>query len=184
MSTPVTWFEVRWWSPALETGLDSSTRGQPRMGEEPVWGEQMGKCWELGALSARRGPEGPLNLEAQQTLFKRKSLFRLRAPSVVEETAGGEQDKFPTEPQNHHPKFPPNPGLLPHRSNRAMSQPPWLSFSCPLPLPFPKKVHHYQGSTPAKGLAFSRLLVCQERTLPSRTSTKTIRRNDLHFSLH
>lgn len=91
---------------------------------------------------------------------------------------GGGQGEIQAEPSAHHPGSPSTIFQLCNITALAF-------IKLPLPTPFPpKKNYHFQGFTPANTLAFSWLPVCQEHALPSRTSTKTIRRNDLHFSLH
>lgn len=134
--------------------------------EQPSWGKQVSDESQVEDPAAPRCPEGLLNPEAPKEnpcpgrghMSHEMSRWN---KSLAELWAHQHVSSYPIQTKQ--------------------SQPLWFSFSHPS---HSLLGWHSQGFTPAKDLAFSWLLVCQEHALPSRTLTKTIRRNDLHFSLH
>lgn len=186
MSTPRIWFEVRGGrqrSTALEARSDTSApQSSPaRDRSQSSRSKPVGVGSRAEDPTAQRCSEGPLNLEAQQAPFYRKSPFRLREPeprTSVEEKGGcTRQVPGRAVSSSHRVSSHPTQTKWPHSLPGFHSAAPFHSlfptkYSIPRVLPQPK-------IWPSAGL-----LVCQEHTSPSRTSTKTIRRNDLHFSLH
>lgn len=186
MSTPGIWFEARGGrqrSTALEAGSDISApqsspqqeRSQPSRGK---WGSVGSR---LEDPAAQRCPEGPLNLQAQQAPSYRKSLFRLRAPEprTIMEERGGCTRQVPGRAGSSSHRFSSHPTQTKRPHNL-----PGFHSATPSHSLFPTKYGIPRVLPQLKIWPSAGCWVYQKHTPPLRTSTKTIRRNDLHFSFH
>lgn len=186
MSTPGIWFKARGGRPKHHPGgriPQFCSPEQPGVGEEPTQKEpnryMLGPEQETQLLRGVQRHISTLRPSRHHPIGDPCSGWGQWSHELSRRKQRDVWGKSLAELGAHHTRSPPTT-LRP--SNLTAS----LAFiQSPPPTAFSQPSTAFQGFYPSQrsGLQLA-VLVCQGHVSPLRTSTKTIRRNDLHFSLH